>query len=57
MSELPEKKIPQISEADLETINAILRKGVSVEIRRRKDSVVILAVKAKVSKEIRNERD
>lgn len=54
---MPEKTIPKVTEKDLETINDILRKGGTVEIRKRKDAVVILAVKAKVSREIRNERD
>lgn len=50
---MPDKTIPQVTAADLETINTILRKGGNVEIRKRKDSVVILEVKAKVTKEIR----
>ena len=47
------KTIPQVSETDLELINAIIRKGGNVEIRRRKDSVVILDVRGKVIREIK----
>ena len=48
-----ERTIPKVSETDLEAINAILRKGGNVEIRKRKDSVVILEVKGKVVREIK----
>ena len=50
---MPDKPIPQVTAADLETINSILRRGGNVEIRKRKESVVILEVKAKVTKEIK----
>ena len=48
-----EKTIPKVSETDLDTINAIIRNGGNVEIRKRKDSVVILEVKGKVVREIK----
>lgn len=50
---MPDKPIPQVTAADLEAINSILRRGGNVEIRKRKESVVILEVKAKVTKEIK----
>lgn len=50
---MPDKPIPQVTAADLEAINSILRRGGNIEIRKRKESVVILEVKAKVTKEIK----
>ena len=47
------KTIPRVSETELEAINTILQKGGSVEIRRRKDSVVILDVRGKIIREIK----
>lgn len=50
---MADKPIPQVTAAELDEINAILRRGHSAEIRKRKDSVVILEVKAQVTKEIK----
>lgn len=48
-----EKDFPAVRAEDLQVINAILKSGGSVEIRRRRDAVVILENRARTAREIK----